>query len=126
MTKGKKRGTRSEKTLITVLELSAKDARKYFLEPSNYCNIELPNYFQFGKLLKQVAKVLNGGSFQSHKKSDPRDYESVNHLLYNNKDGKYAWRPLQIIHPVLYVSLVNEITNPDAWDIIKTKFQEFQ
>jgi len=97
MTKDKKRGGRSKKAFNTVLELSAKDVRKYFLEPLNYCNIELPNYFQFGKLLQQVVKVLAGGSFQSHKKGDPRDYESVNYLLYNNKDGKYAWRPLQII-----------------------------
>lgn len=28
----------------------------------------------------------------------------------NNKDGKFAWRPLQLINPALYVYLVFKIT----------------
>src|SRR5207244_1315714 len=56
----------------------------------------------------------------------PRDHENVNHSLYNNKDGKYAWRPLQIIHPAIYISLVNEITTEDNWNTICRRFAEFQ
>ncbi|HAT3807038.1 TPA: RNA-directed DNA polymerase, partial [Serratia marcescens] len=43
-----------------------------------------------------------------------------------NKDGKLSWRPLQIIHPVLYVNLVNIITTPENWRKIKSRFTQFQ
>ncbi|GAA6208537.1 hypothetical protein NBRC116601_18300 [Cognatishimia sp. WU-CL00825] len=43
----------------------------------------------------------------------------------HNKDGKYAWRPQQIIHPVIYVALVNAITEPEGWDLVRSKFSEF-
>ncbi len=39
-----------------------------------------------------------------------RDFNNVNYKLITNKDGKYSWRPFQLIHPALYVNLVNNIT----------------
>lgn len=41
-----------------------------------------------------------------------------------NKDGRYDWRPLSIVHPVPYVDLVNSITN--HWSTIINRFSEFQ
>ena len=46
-------------------------------------------------------------------------------MILDNKDGKYEWRPLELIHPALYVSLVDSITEPEHWSLIKEKFQEF-
>jgi len=43
----------------------------------------------------------------------------------SNKDGKYAWRPLQIIHPALYVSLVNKITETQNWKFLQKRFKDF-
>src|SRR5260370_34888643 len=45
--------------------------------------------------------------------------------MNNNKDGKYAWRPMQLIHPVLYYSLVNEITSKQNWKLILKRFDQF-
>lgn len=42
----------------TVLDLSNKEAYDYFMSPDNYCNIPLPPYFKFEKLLKYVAKTI--------------------------------------------------------------------
>jgi RNA-directed DNA polymerase len=54
-----------------------------------------------------------------------KNYPNVNYTLFTNKDGKYSWRPLQLINPILYVLLVNEITSKDNWDKITKKFKEF-
>src|SRR6516162_1408813 len=109
----------------SVLDMSNTEARHYFLEPSSYCSIELPNYFQFSRLLRSVEGILVKKKLKELS-TKPRDFENVNHSLYNNKDGKYAWRPLQIIHPAIYVSLLNEITAPLNWKAIQNRFLEFQ
>ncbi|MCZ6128038.1 cobalt transporter, partial [Escherichia coli] len=43
-----------------------------------------------------------------------------------NKDGKLSWRPLQLIHPVLYVNLVNIITKKENWEKITSRFIKFR
>jgi RNA-directed DNA polymerase len=110
----------------SILELTCNEAHAFFLEPESYCSIDLPNYFRFDKLLKVVSKVLTRSSLKQLQNNKPRDYDNVNHSLYNNKDGKYAWRPLQIIHPAIYVSLVNAITAKSNWGLICDRFRDFQ
>jgi hypothetical protein len=46
--------------------------------------------------------------------------------MLSNKDGRYAWRPFQLIHPVIYVSLVQKITEPSSWKVLCDRFKEFQ
>jgi RNA-directed DNA polymerase len=41
-----------------------------------------------------------------------------------NKDGRFAWRPYELMHPVIYVSLVNTICRPENWQFIVTRFSE--
>ena len=52
----------------TVLDLSNKEAYDYFMSPDNYCNIPLPPYFKFEKLLKYVAKTIGKKDFASCQK----------------------------------------------------------
>lgn len=47
-------------------------------------------------------------------------------LYLTTKMVKFAWRPLQLIHPAIYVSLVYKITEENNWSIIIDKFKEFQ
>jgi hypothetical protein len=49
---------------------------------------------------------------------------NVNYKFLTNKDGKFAWRPLELIHPAVYVSLVNLITRPENWEMIKDKLSK--
>ena len=108
-----------------LLELSAKEARSFFLKHESYCTIDLPPYFRFDKLLQGIDGVLDERDLNGLIKK-PRDYECVNHTLLSNKDGRHAWRPLELIHPVLYVSLINRITGSDAWALIRERFKEFR
>jgi len=109
----------------SILELSAKEARKFLLKNESYCSLDLPPYFVFENLLKKVDEKLDGRNLSDFQSDSPREYEDINYRILNNKDGTYAWRPFQLIHPALYVSLVHEITEEDNWGFIKKRFKEF-
>ena len=107
-----------------IIELPHAEAREFFLKAESYCRIDLPPYFSFDKILTQVAGWIGQKSLKGFTKH-VRDYDGVNFTLLSNKDGKYSWRPLELIHPVLYVSLVNKITEKDAWELIVERFHSF-
>jgi len=117
----------NKKSRKTVLELGSKKAKKFFLQNDSYFSLEIPSYFRFDKLLNEIEKIVSQNSnirlsiFKSAKKS-----ENVNYIILTNKDGKYAWRSIQLINPFIYVYLVNVITEQNNWKEIKTKFKEFQ
>lgn len=109
----------------SLLELSADEARAFFLKSESYCNFDLPQYINFSKILSGVDKFLDGKELKECHKTDPKEVEAINHVIFNNKDGKYAWRPLELIHPVIYVSLVHKITQTDNWKLITKRFKAF-
>ena len=109
----------------SILEMTYAQARAFLLKPESYCNVDLPVYFQFGKLLSAVSKELLGKPLASIA-GNPRDQEGVNYAMLSNKDGRHAWRPIQLIHPALYISLVKEMTSKDHWSVIRERFKEFQ
>ncbi|ODN42764.1 RNA-directed DNA polymerase [Piscirickettsia litoralis] len=51
---------------------------------------------------------------------------NTNHNILINKDGKYTWRSLCLIHPLLYIDLVREITKETNWSLIQSKFDDFK
>ncbi len=110
----------------SLLAMTAKQARAFLLKPESYCNVDFPEYLQFGKLIAAVAGVLKGTPLKSAQMHTPRDCEDANYSLLTNKDGRYAWRPFQLIHPAIYVSLVHRITEPDHWKTIRKRFREFR
>ena len=91
-----------------VLDLSEKEAKKFFIKQESYINFGLPPYFKFSELLRNIIKNLENGS--SCNLSAAKKVEAVNYKILNNKDGKYSWRPFQIINPIIYCSLVLKIT----------------
>lgn len=109
-----------------VLNLNSKDARKFFLEQECYSNIELPPYFTFGKTIIDLSKKFNNKELSFNELKSAKNNETVNHVLYGNKDGKYAWRKYELIHPLIYVSLINIITQSDNWKKIQERFTEFK
>ena len=108
----------------SVLDMPAKLARAFFLKPESYCRLDLPPYFDFGRVLRPVEKFLLAKPLASLKLK-PRNFEDVNYTIYSNKDGRYAWRPFQLIHPVIYVDLLNLMTEPKAWADIRSRFAGF-
>jgi RNA-directed DNA polymerase len=122
--KAKTTKPRAKRTERSVLDMSAKAARAFFLKPESYCRLDLPPYFDFRLVLRRVEKLLSAKPLASLKLKS-RSCEDVNYTIYSNKDGRYAWRPFQLIHPVIYVDLVNLLTEPKTWTDIRTRFDEF-
>jgi Reverse transcriptase (RNA-dependent DNA polymerase) len=123
-----------------ILELTHTEAKDFFLKEESYNNFDLPQYIKFAQILSAVDAELNGKNLsdyyqsikyktgtgeEKNKPDSPKNYENVNYKILNNKDGRYAWRPMQLIHPALYVSLVHKITDKKNWETIQNSFKEF-
>lgn len=109
----------------SIIEMSSDEAKAFFLKHESYSTIELPEYFQFSRLLDAVDQLLHKKPLPGLTKRRPHEFEGVNYQILNNKDGRYAWRPLELIHPALYVALVVEITDSNNWDYIVEQFVNF-
>jgi hypothetical protein len=111
----------------SILKLTSQEARVFFLKQESYCNFDLPSYYRFGDLLEKVSDFLYGKDFKGLciPKTTPRDFDDVNHVVLQNKDGRYGWRSMELIHPALYVHLVHLITEELSWILICNRFQEF-
>lgn len=106
-----------------ILGLNNTEAREYFLKQSSYSNIHLPAYFDFQLLLDELAK---NASINNLGLKDAKKIDDINYKFLTNKDGKYAWRPLQLINPAIYVFLVSKVTEENNWKLIVKRFQKFQ
>lgn len=119
--------------MTNILDLTPDDARKFFLNQKSYCNIGLPDYFDFQPLLNALAS-----DFMSAMASSSLRYENclrgfskdradeVNCQIYANKDGEFAWRRLQLLNPIAYIYLVFQITDKKNWKIIVNRFNDFK
>jgi len=98
-----------------VIDLTKKEAKEFFLRSESYCNFDLPEYFDFNKFLVEISKFKNGFDIRKACNDD------TSYVVYNNKDGKYVWRKLQLIHPILYLELIDTLV--DNWDLIQNHFK---
>ncbi|MCS6933634.1 MAG: RNA-directed DNA polymerase [Chitinophagales bacterium] len=123
--------------MTRILDLNHTDVRQFFLKAESYFNFDLPKYFVFENLLQAVSNYISGQELSTFystytnsqgqtKRHSPATFEDVNYKFLNNKDGKFAWRLLQLIHPALYISLVNKITEQANWNLIVNRFAQFQ
>lgn len=112
----------------SILDLSEVKARKYFMESSNYCSLDLPKYIDFSKVLTYVEGKVGSKSLVDIlkvSKMKPSDYEGVNHRLLVKKDAKFTYRPIDIANPYLYYLLVRQMTTKGNWKDIKARFATF-
>lgn len=114
-----------------ILQLNCDKARNFLLQEESYNTVKFPPYIKFHDLIDGISTELDSNQqiYKKNQKSKdiyPSDFEGVNYQLFTNKDGKYAWRLFQLIHPVLYVDLVHNITKRDNWNDILSAFEDFQ
>lgn len=113
-----------------ILDMSNADAKLFLLKNKSYFSLDLPPYFDFTNLLLSIDNNLNGKDlknfYKDNKTIPPKSCENVNYKFLHNKDGKFDWRPFEIIHPALYVYLVNVICEKDNWKKINERFKSFQ
>ena len=106
--------------------LSGQEVRAHFLKGSSYFRDDIPQYLSFEPILSDVAAVLAGGPYTQFKKSNPSDFPNVNYNFIANKDGRFAWRPYELMHPAIYVSLVNLMSEEPYWESIRERLAEFE
>lgn len=115
---------------MKLTDLNESEAKSFFMESQNYGTLELPDYFNFKNVLSAVQGILLKAPLSDKETSklinSAKETDRVNYTLIHNKDGKYAWRPLQLIHPVLYVMLVNEITTTSHWQELIHRFKCYE
>jgi len=111
-----------------ILQLKYDELREFLLKNESYCNFDLPPYFNFEAILAQLSKEMrlkNYHKYKVNKKANPSLLDDINYRIISNKNGKYDWRPLELINPILYVSLVEELSNYKNWKEIKKRFGKF-
>ncbi len=122
---------------MNILHLDFNQAKQFFLKEESYINLDLPPYIQFKNLLLELDKLLSAKKDINNLKKnvprkdnpsknrnlEPKEFDNVNYKLYHNKNGKYSWRPFELIHPLLYVNLINSITEQSNWDTILKRFK---
>lgn len=109
-----------------LLDLSNEEAKAHFLKVSSYFNGDMPRYISFEPILTAVSSILNGGNYAQFQSENPNEFANVNYSFIANKDGRLAWRPLELIHPAIYVSLVNTICEERNWESIRKRMGEFE
>jgi hypothetical protein len=108
-----------------LVDISAEEAKGHFLKGSSYFNGDFPEYINFEPILAGVAKVLDGGQYSAFQKEKPGLFADVNYNFVANKDGRFAWRPYELMHPAIYVSLVNLICDEENWAQITARLDAF-
>lgn len=109
-----------------IIEMSNTEAKDFFLKSSSYFNMALPEYFDFSSLLEDVDNKINNNTLISLQTTKPENIPNINFEINHNKDSKYAWRKFQMIHPALYINLVNIITQKNNWNTIIKRINEFK
>ena len=108
-----------------LIDLSADRARAALLKSESYFDFELPKYFAFGPMLEAVSAKLSQTGLKGLQDQPPQELEKVNHTILHNKDGRLAWRPEELIHPFVYVEMVHQLTEPENWALIQSRFADF-
>ena len=105
-----------------ILSMGPARARRFLLRGESYCRFGLPDYLEFDQALGDVGKYLTSHTLNSASKK-AHEHSGVNHTILDNKDGRYAWRPMELIHPALYVDLVHLITEKGNWRKLRRRFE---
>lgn len=89
-----------------ILSLTSEEVLDFFMKSEQFHGFELPEYFDFDKILAFVRKSIGDRKYEECL-SDirPDDLPDVNLDILLNKDGHYAVRPLILANPFLYYFL---------------------
>lgn len=114
--------------MTRIIDLPADEARTLLLDAKNYFRLDFPPYLSFQPVLDAVGAVLGENRYTSvmHSEVKPNSLPDVNYQFLTNKDGRFAWRPYEMIHPVIYVSLINALCTEENWSAFTSRFKEMQ
>lgn len=110
-----------------LIDTNHNDAKAHFLKGSSYFSGDFPEYINFEPILNEVSDVIgnrNLSDFETKEKA--AKFDGVNYNFTANKDGRFSWRPYELIHPAIYVSLVNLVCTPKNWEKITSRMRSFE
>ncbi|WP_127069179.1 MULTISPECIES: RNA-directed DNA polymerase [unclassified Veillonella] len=101
-------------------------AREFLLHKESYVAPNYPVYYNFNYLLNYAEQLLGFNTLESVEgiviDTKYSDISDINYVIQFNK-SKDAYRPNVIIHPLLYVDLVNLLTNQDHWQELVARYK---
>ena len=114
-----------KKTFLT--EMDDGEAREFLLHKESYVAPNYPKYYNFKYLLdygktllgRQTLDDVNGLVIDRNY----GDIPDVNYTIQFNK-SKDSFRPNVIIHPLLYVDMVNLLTDSAHWQALLDRYHE--
>lgn len=109
-----------------LIDIGPDEARQHFLKGSSYFNEDCPDYIGFEPILAKVAELMKGKSLSDFQAQRPADSSDVNYSFTTNKDGRFSWRPYELVHPAIYVALVDVICTPSNWAEITSRLTSFE
>ncbi|PZX06099.1 RNA-directed DNA polymerase [Celeribacter halophilus] len=109
-----------------LIDASYDEAHTHFLKGSSYFNGDFPKYISFEPILTDVSAVLAGKTLSDFQADKPAEFSHVNYSFTANKDGRFSWRPYELIHPAIYVALVDLICTPGNWAQITARLATFE
>lgn len=112
----------------SILSMSSETAKKYLLKSESFSNIDLPIYYNFNNVIDNILKLTEGKNMKDfyNEQIRPKDLDDVNYTIVKNKNGRFDWRPIELMHPFLYIELVQVITSKENWKFIKNRFKQFR
>jgi hypothetical protein len=109
-----------------LIDVGPQVARQHFLKGSSYFHGDFPDYISFEPILRKVDELLKGKKLSDFQVQPPADFSDVNYNFTTNKDGRFSWRPYELIHPAIYVALVDVICTPRNWEELTSRFTYFE
>ncbi|MCF3593329.1 RNA-directed DNA polymerase [Rhodobacteraceae bacterium LMO-12] len=113
--------------MTRIIDLDAAAAKAYLEKPECYFRSDFPPYISFETILKDTAAAMGGQAYTAFQKAKPEravDMAGVNYELLSTKDGRFAWRPFELIHPAIYMTLVQIICEPANWKLLQDRLKE--
>ncbi|MFC6584588.1 RNA-directed DNA polymerase [Sulfitobacter aestuariivivens] len=108
-----------------MFDLNADAAREHMLKSASYFDITLPPYFNFGPILNAAFEIAKHTGLKEIRNWKPQDCSGVNYTFLSNKDGKFSWRPFELINPLIYAKSVHLLTEPNAWKLTQNRLKSF-
>jgi len=113
--------------MTSIIDLDADVAKAYLLKPECYFRSDFPSYISFQTILEDVAAVLDNRPYTDFQKPKPDlsyKMSGVNYEIISTKDGRFGWRPYELIHPAIYVTLVQTLCEETNWNTLQARFGE--
>ncbi len=119
-------------------ECTHDEAKEFFLRSEAYCNLPLPDYVDFTKLLVRLNKKLEPDLAPNTQIEGPCELSKwhyfpnevrdklQHYVIRMEKDDTLSWRPMSILHPVLYLGMVYLITNAANWHAIGNRMRKLK